>query len=149
MHVYPRTKTLVVGAACVATLAIGGLAYANSPDSNGVIQACYATNGTGALNVIDPKNADGSVPKSCVKGQAALSFQSELTGGFDINDIAFIVMMSATKDMDKDLHQILDGVEKTNSQKQAMHNAVSQLIRSARLLNAHQGTVAGYLHAAS
>ena len=74
MHRSLRRRWLVVVVACSATLAIGGVAYASIPDSNGVIHVCYVANGSGTLNVYDPTNTDGSVPTSCVKGQASLSF---------------------------------------------------------------------------
>jgi hypothetical protein len=74
MQRYLCGRWLVVVVACSAALAIAGIAFASIPDSSGVIHVCYAATGSGALNVYDPSNTDGSVPTSCVKGQASLSF---------------------------------------------------------------------------
>jgi hypothetical protein len=140
MHRYPDPKWLVVAVVCAAGFAIGGIAYANTPAANGVIQACYATDGSGALNVIDPANKDGSVPTSCVKGQAGLALRGG-GAGFDVQALAFIVMMNASKSADQDLHEIAAAVEATNTDKRTMRTAIDGLIRAATRLRTHKGTV--------
>jgi hypothetical protein len=67
----------VLAGAAVAS----GIAYATIPGSDGVIHACYSANGTGALNVYDPSNTDGSVPTSCIKGQASFAFNQQGPAG--------------------------------------------------------------------
>jgi hypothetical protein len=63
----------VLGVLAVAAAA-SGIAVATIPDSKGGIHACYNANGTGAVNVYDPDATDGSVPTSCIKGQASFDF---------------------------------------------------------------------------
>jgi hypothetical protein len=59
-------------------VALGGVAFASIPDSNGVIHACYPVNGQGQVNpganlqVIDPTSSNSAV-QTCKKGQAAAS----------------------------------------------------------------------------
>ena len=157
-------KAVVVVSVLAGAAAATGVAFATIPGSDGVIHACYATNGSGTVNVIDPTSTDASVPTSCVKGQASFAFNQ--TGppgppgspgpagppggdppGADIETVAFIVLMEASKSADQDLKQITSAVEKTNHQRRTMRTAIGQLIRETNLLRAHKGTVAGVLRA--
>jgi len=65
-----RGGTVALIAAALG-LAIGGIAYASIPDSNGVIHACYNTgaNPSGALRVIDT-----GLNSTCSKNEKSLSW---------------------------------------------------------------------------
>jgi ABC-type transporter Mla subunit MlaD len=67
-------KAIVLLSALAGAAVATGIAFATIPGSDGVIHACYAANGSGVVNVIDPTSTDGSVPTSCVKGQASFDF---------------------------------------------------------------------------
>jgi hypothetical protein len=60
-------------------VALGGAAYANIPDSNGVVHSCYQVNGQGqvdggaTLRLIDPTNG-GDGGTACKKNEKALNF---------------------------------------------------------------------------
>jgi hypothetical protein len=77
-----RGRAAVVVVVVVAVAAAGGIAYASIPDTQGVIHACYSTNGATATNgtqlsIIDPARA------SCTKNQQSIAWSQTGPPGQD------------------------------------------------------------------
>ena len=69
-----------------------------------------------ASSLASPKAATGQTPG-----------MTSLPAGADIEAVAFIVLMQATKDMDQDLQQIMAEVKAQNAAKQKMRDLLNQL----------------------
>jgi hypothetical protein len=64
-----KRKTSILGVCLLAVLVVGGVGYAAIPGSDGVIHACYGSNGE--VRVI---NTEASPPATCNKGWTAFSW---------------------------------------------------------------------------
>jgi hypothetical protein len=76
-----RFSPALVVSVCALVVALGGVAFATIPDSNGVIHGCYAVNtkgqvgGTSTLRLIDPTGGNGTVTSTkCKTTEHAVKF---------------------------------------------------------------------------
>jgi hypothetical protein len=73
------------------------------------------------------KLRQGSIDENAVRSNLNAIYSAGGLGGMDVSEAAFIVMMQATKDMDKDIQDMMEEVKAFNQAKQKMRNLATRV----------------------